>query len=205
MNSKKKTIRGMSFVEMIVVLALFSILMIAIGDTVTALYKLKAYTIGQTYQVSNARRGVQTFIKNIREMTFADNGTFPLARMSEHVIGFYSDIDRDSSVEYVEYELATSTILTKRIYNAIGSPTTYDTTSPDETIILSEYVQNILQGTSTFLYYDTAGNTMPGGSTAVTDVRYITMQLIVNIDPTRNPGQFMLRSSATLRNIMDNI
>jgi hypothetical protein len=204
MYKKKEGVAGMTFVEMIVVIFIFSLVMIALGDSVAALYKLKAYTISQTYQVSNARRGTQAFIRDIREMTFADNGTFPLARMDDHIIGFYSDIDRDNSVEYVEYELDT-TILTKRIYNATGSPAEYDTSSPDESLILSEYVQNIIQGTSTFLYYDTNGGLMATSSEAVTDVRYITIQLIVNIDPIRNPGQFMMRSSATLRNVIDNL
>lgn len=195
---------GMTFVEMVVVTALFSILMIAVGNSVASLYRANAYTFAQSYEVSHARRGVQAFTRDVREMTFADDGTFPLARMEDRIIGFYSDIDRDSSVEYVEYELATSTILVKRVYNATGSPPVYNTATPDETYILSEYVQNIVQGTSTFMYYDTYG--APATATSsVTDIRYITVQLIVNIDPVRSPGQFMLRSSAALRNVIDNI
>ena len=204
MYTNIQSIKGMTLVEMLVVVFLFSILMIALGNTVASLYKSNAYTVGQTYQVSNARRGVQALIRDVREMTFADDGTFPLARMEPHLIGFYSDIDRDSSVEYIEYELATTTILTKRVYNATGTPVTYDTSSPDETYILSEYVQNRNQSTSTFFYYDTYGNPTTATS-SVTDVRFISIQSIVNIDPIRNPGQFMLRYSAALRNVIDNI
>ena len=204
MYTKPKYNAGMTLVEMVMVTAMFSLLMIAVGNSVATLYRVNAYTIAQAHEVASARRGVESFIRDVREMTFADDGTFPLARMEEHIIGFYSDIDRDSSVEYVEYELATSTVLTKRIYNATGTPVTYDTSSPDETYILSEYVQNILQGTSTFFYSDTYGN-LSTGTSSVTDIRYITTQLIVNIDPVRSPGQFMLRSSAALRNVIDNI
>jgi len=196
--------KGMTLVEMIVVTAIFSLIMIAIGNTVATFYKANAYTIAQANEVANARRGVQTFIQDVREMTFADDGTFPLAKMQDNLIGFYSDIDRDNSVEYVEYELIGTTTLVKRIYNATGTPVTYNTTAADETDILSRYVQNILQSTSTFKYSDTYGNPA-GATTTVTDIRYITMQIIVNIDPIRSPGQFMLRSSAALRNVMDNI
>ncbi len=196
--------KGMTFVEMIVVTAIFALIMIAIGNTVATFYKTNAYTIAQANEVANARKGVQTFIRDVREMTFADDGTFPLAKMQDNLIGFYSDIDRDSSVEYVEYELTGTTTLVKRIYNATGTPTTYNIAIPDETYILSRYVQNIPQGTSTFMYSDTYGNPA-GATTTVTDIRYITMQIIVNIDPIRSPGQFMLRSSASLRNVMDNI
>ncbi len=204
MNTSSKYIQGMTLVEMIVVTALFSILMVAIGNTVSSLYRANAYTFAQAYEVSNARRGIEVFTRDVREMTFADDGTFPLARMEETVIGFYSDIDRDNSVEYVEYELSSTTVFEKRIYNATGSPPVYNMTTPDETYYLSEYVQNIAQGTSTFMYYDTYG-ALATASTNVTDIRYITLQLIVNIDPVRAPGQFMLRTSSALRNIMDNI
>jgi len=194
----------MSFVEMIIVLTIFSILMIALGNSIATLYRTNAYTIAQSYQVFNARRGIESMVRDIREMTFADDGAFPLARMEDHLIGFYSDIDRDDSVEYVEYELATSTILTKRVYDATGGTPAYNTTVADETLILSEFVQNIIDATSTFMYFDTTG-TLATATTSVTDIRFIRVQSIVNIDPVRDPGQFMLRSSASLRNIIDNI
>jgi len=205
MHTKKyNRIQGMTFVEMIIVTFLFSLLMVALGNSVANLYKTNAYTIGQSYQIFNARKGIQTMIQDIREMTFADDGTFPLARMEPHLIGFYSDIDRDQSVEYVEYELATSTVLTKRVYNAGTGTPLYDTSTPDETYILSEYVQNIIQGTSTFMYYDTNG-ALATPTSSVTDIRFVRVKSIVNIDPARNPGEFMLRSSAALRNVIDNI
>jgi len=204
MYKNKQSIKAMTFVEMIVVTSLFSILMIAVGNTAASMYRSNAYTISQSFQVAHARRGVESFIRDAREMTFADNGTFPLARMEPNLVGFYSDIDRDDSVEYVEYELATSTVLTKRVYNATGTPLTYNTSVPDEIYTLSEYVQNIIQGTSTFRYYDTYGNQATATS-SVTDIRYVAIQIIVNIDPIRNPGEFMLRSSAALRNVIDNI
>ena len=195
---------GMTLVEVIIYTAVFGLVMLAVGNGVALLYKSNAYTIAQAYQVQYARRGVQAMVRDIREMTFADDGTFPLARMEDNLIGFYSDIDRDDSVEYVEYELEASTQLTKRIYNATGSPVTYNTVTADETLILSEYAQNLIMGTSTFSYYDTNGN-LATSTTGVTDIRYVQVRPIINVDPIRSPGQFELRSSAALRNVMDNL
>lgn len=177
--------------------------MYAMTLSIASLYKSNAYTIAQAHQVQFARQGIHAMVRDLREMTYADDGTFPLARMEDNIIGFYSDIDRDDSVEYVEYELA-STTLSKRVYNATGTPVTYDTSSADNTFIVSEYVQNLVQATSTFFYFDTYGVQANGAST-VTDIRYIQVQSIVNVDPIRDPGQFMLRGSAALRNVMDNI
>lgn len=202
-NKKKIAIPhlGMSFIEAMVVIALTTFVMVAVTEAIATFYRVNAYTIAQAGQVSNARRGLDSLIRDLREMTYADDGTFPLAIMEEHKVGFYSDIDRDDSVEYVEYELASTTV-TKRIYNATGTPATYNLSVADETVTVSEYVQNINQATSTFVYYDGTGAAATV-STTITDIRYIEALLIVNIDPVRDPGEYSLRSSAALRNLRD--
>jgi len=195
--------KGFSLAEAIVVIFVFTLVMFAVFQSILTFYRYNAYSLAQSYQVNHARRGMDIMVRDLREMTFADDGTFPLERTEEHVVGFYSDVDRDDSVEYVEYELVASTTLVKRIYGATGTPPVYSTT-PEETHILSEYVQNILQGTSTFAYFDSYGNEL-STSSPVTDIVYIAAQLIVNIDPVRDPGEFMLKSSAALRNLKENI
>lgn len=199
---KQRRIRGMTLVETLVALALFSVLLLAVMESVSAFYRYNAYSIAQSYQVDHARRGITSLVRDLREMTYADDGTFPLAVMQANTVGFYSDIDRDDSVEYVEYELS-GTTLTKRVYDATGTPPVYDAI-PEQTNTISEYVQNILQATSTFRYYDRNGAPATATST-VTDIRYIETALIVNIDPIRDPGEYMLRSSAALRNLKDNL
>jgi prepilin-type N-terminal cleavage/methylation domain-containing protein len=198
LTHQRKT-RGFSLTEMLVVIALFTIIMLAIFDSIASFYRLNAYTLAQSYQVDNARRGTEFMVRDLREMTFSDNGTFPLVSMGSTTVGFYSDIDRDNSVEYVTYTLA-STTLTKRIYNATGNPPVYSTTTPESTHIISEYVQNALQGIPIFVYYNNDGDIVSATST-VTDIRYVQVSVIVNIDPIRDPGQYMLRSSASLRNL----
>jgi len=190
----------MTLVESVVVVALFTLIMGAVMMSIANFYSFNAYTLAQTYQVQNARRGLERLVRDIREMTYADDGTFPLARMEDNLIGFYSDIDRDDSVEYVEYELDAQT-LEKRVYNAAGSPPVYEST-PSETYTLSEYVQNEGQGVTLFRYFDGDGNEATATST-VTDIAYVEAELIINIDPVRDPGEFTLKSSAALRNLTE--
>ena len=192
--------QGFTLVELLVVVALFTVLMLVIFASIASFYRLNAYTIAQSYQVDNARRGTDLMVRDLREMTFSDNGTFPLVLMQGYKVGFYSDIDRDNSVEYVEYSLASSTTLYKRIYAATGTPPVYSTTTPESTTTISVYVQNYAQNNPIFVYYDENG--LPATATStVTDIRYIQVSVIVNIDPIRDPGQYMLRSSASLRNL----
>ena len=180
--------------------ALVSLLMFTIGSSISSFYSYNSYTIAQSYEVSQARRGIESLVRDIREMTYADDGTFPLAVMETDNIGFYSDIDRDDSVEYVEYGLA-GTTLTKNVYNATGAPPVYNLGSPDEVFTISEYVQNLSQVVTTFSYFTETGTST--ATSTVTDIKYVVVELVVNIDPIRDPGEFTLRSSASLRNLKD--
>jgi len=194
---------GMSLVEMVVLLSIFTILSLVILNSIASFYRYNAYTIAQSYQVSNARRGVELLVRDMREMIYADDGSFPLVNMSTSSISFYSDIDRDDSVEFVDYQLI-GTTLYKYVYDAVGSPPSYSTTTPSEVYTLSEYVQNNNQDVDIFTYYAIDGDEA-NATTTVTDIRYINVEVIVNIDPVRDPGEFSLRSSASLRNLKENL
>ncbi len=190
--------------ETVVVIALFTILSLAITTAIFQIYRLNSATLEQANEIEFARRGLLTWVRDAREMTAAVNGSFPLARVENHRIGFYSDIDRDLSVEYVEYVLA-STTLRKFTYEATGTPPTYSTTTPARTEIISEFIQNIPQNQITWRYYNDQGVLLTNPTAMMSDIRYITMNIIVNIDPLRSPGEFMLRGSAAPRNLKDNI
>lgn len=191
--------KGMTLVEVVMMTALFTILSFVVLNSIATFYRYNAYTIAQSYQVSHARRGVERLVQDMREMIYADDGSYPLVTMGSTSVSFYSDVDRDDSVEFVTYDLNGSTF-TKNIYEATGTPPIYSTSTPNQSITLSEYVQNNNQNTPVFTYYMNSGAEATASST-VTDVGYIGVNLIVNIDPVRDPGEFSLRSSASLRNI----
>jgi type II secretory pathway pseudopilin PulG len=194
---------GMTLVEMVVLIGIYTILMLAIILSIINLYQTNSYAFAQADEINNARLGVTQWYRDVKEMVTGEDGTYPIAVIDEHRFGYYSDTDQDNSVEYVEYVLATTTF-SKYTYNATGDPATYDLLNSDSEEDLSYYVQNINQATSTFFYYDNAGNQLSSTSPII-DVRYIEMQIIVNIDPTRSPGEFMLRSSVAPRNLKDNL
>lgn len=202
-KSWSTTQQGITLVETVVMIGVYVVLLLAITESIFSLYQNNAYSIAQADEVDNARRGVIQWHRDVKEMVIGEDGTYPVAVINPHRFGYYSDTDQDESVEYVEYVLSTTT-LRKFTYNASGDPLTYSTTTPDSEEILSLYVQNIVQATSTFFYYDTA-HTQLSSTSPIIDVRFIRMQLIVNIDPLKSPGEFMLRSSIAPRNLKDNL
>lgn len=194
---------GMTLVEVLVVSGIYTVLSLVLFTSIQSIYQNNSYTFAQADEVAEARRGLYVLTQDVREMTYGEEGSYPIRILENNRFGFYSDIDKDDNVEYVEYELATTTFY-KYTHNPTGSPPSYDFTTPDEIDTLSEYVQNIEQATSTFYYYDNEG-TQLSGEDSLTDVRYIQAQIIVNIDPLRSPGEFLLRSSVAPRNLKDNL
>lgn len=195
--------KGMTLVELVVVISIYTILMLAITTTISNLYKFNSYSIAQAGEIDNARRGITQWNRDAKEMTVAEDGNYPVAVIEDHRFGYYSDTDQDALVEYVEYVL-TDTTLYKYTYDPSGSPAAYDLSSPSATAILSLYVQNINQGVPSFEYFDNAGNKLTSTSPVI-NIRYITAQIIVNIDPIQSPGEFMLKSSIAPRNLKDNL
>lgn len=196
--------KGFTLVEMMVVIFLVVVLLLVISQSTVSFYQSHGYTYAQSNEIDAARRGVTNWMRDAREMTPAANGAFPIVEAGTHRFGFYSDIDRDQGVEYVEFALV-GTTLYRYTYNPIGYPATYNTASPDETLIMSEYVQNLSQGVVTFSYYNNLGALIASPAAMISDIRYIEIRIVVNIDPLRDPGEFMLKGSAAPRNLKDNL
>lgn len=203
-NKKVVGSQGFTLIEMLMVIAINALLMIVITTTIVSIYQSNSYSFAQANEIEVSRRGVGFWVRDAREMTLAATGAYPIAVLENNRMSFYSDIDKDNLVEYVEYSLSTTT-LRKRTFNPVGYPPVYSTTTPDATEIISEYVQNISQGQKVFTYYDAAGVELTSPSAMLTDARYISMKIIVNIDPLRSPGEFALQASAAPRNLKDNL
>ena len=189
--------------EVIMVTSISTLLMLVITFSIVSIYRNNAYAIAQTGEVDNARRGLQTWVQDAREMDFGANGAYAIQYAGAHHFSFYSDIDPDAVTEFIEYELV-GTTLYRKVHKAGGFPAMYSTSTPS-TFTLSEYVQNNIEAIPTFRYYNNNGTEILNPNALITDVRFIRMQLVVNIDPVRAPGEFMLEGGATPRNLKDNL
>jgi prepilin-type N-terminal cleavage/methylation domain-containing protein len=189
--------RGMTLLEMVVTVSIVSIIMIAISDSVRFFYRANTSSIEQSYQIASARRGTEFLVRDLREASHGDDGSYPLALIGSTTISFFSDTDKDVLVERIRYEL-TGTVLTRAVLEASGAPSAY--TGVENVSIVSEYVRNFEEGAAIFQYFDAGGNEITDYN-EVDEVRSVTVNLVVNIQPIRAPEEFTLRSSATLRNL----
>lgn len=189
--------------EVIMVTSISTILMLVITFSIVSVYRNNAYALAQTGEVDSARRGLQTWTQDVRELDFGANGAYSIQSAEPQYMAFYSDIDPDAITEFIEYELVDTTLY-RRVHKAGGFPATYSTSTP-ATTVLSEFVQNNLEAIPTFRYFNNNGDEISNPTAQITDIRYIKMQLVVNIDPVRAPGEFMLEGSAAPRNLKDNL
>ncbi len=100
-------VKGFTLVETIVVIFVFTLIMGAVSGLIVMAYRTKSYTWYQSTAIDEARRGIETMIKEIREAKSGDNGFYPVESAGDKEFIFYSDIDNDGKTERVRYFLAT--------------------------------------------------------------------------------------------------
>jgi len=187
----------MTFLEVIVWVAVFTSAMLAISQSILYFYRANNYTIQQASAITSAQRGLEHFVRTVREASYASDGAYPIVSMGLNDVTFYAEIDGDSAIERVHFYVV-DTGLYRGVLEPSGNPLSY--TGTEATSTISDYVRNITLGAKVFSYYDENGVEITD-FTRIAEVRFISANLIVNIDPNKLPDQLTLRSSAALRNI----
>ena len=187
----------MTFIEVLVWISVFLAAMWAITGSILAFYRANTYTLEQAEAVSEARRGIERMVKVIREVNYSSEGAYPIISMATSSFAFYADIDNDLLVERVRY-FVQGTQLKQGVVDPSGDPPAY--TAAETITTVAYFVRNIEQGVDTFEYYDTAGVKITNLN-QILNVRFVRVDSVVNVSPSKLPNELTLRSSATLRNI----
>jgi len=193
--------RGISLIEAVVYVAIFTVAMLAIMSSVSFFYNTNRYTLEQSTQVDAARIGVAAMVKDIREADYADTGAFPLISAGANDFSFYSDIDGDGSKEKVRFFVSANDFMTG-VTESAGIPPVYS--GAESISMVAQYVRNIENGTPIFRYYDNAGAEITN-YTNVSKIVFVKVDLVVNVNPETLPNEFDLHSSASIRNLKTNL
>lgn len=187
----------MTLIESLVWVAITSMLLLAIVQSVQYFYRTNSYAVEQGAAITSAQRGIESMIKTMREAAYSSNGAWPVISMATSSFSFYADIDSDPFLEQIRYFLDGHT-LKRGVIDPSGDPPVY--TSAESISVISDYVRNNDQSVVMFRYYDLDGALMTDLS-KIAEVRFVEATVIVNINPFRMPNQFTLRSTAALRNL----
>ena len=193
-----ETTRGMTFIEVLVWISVFTIAMLAIVSTLLSFYKTNTYTIEQADAVTYAQRALEQIVRTIREGAYSSQGAFPIVSLAANDFVFYADVDSDALIERVHYYIS-GTNLMRGILDPTGDPPDY--VGIETASVIAEYVRNTAQGISLFRYYDEIGSEITN-YTNWTAVRFVTVNLAVNVNVAALPNQLTLSSSAAIRNLI---
>jgi prepilin-type N-terminal cleavage/methylation domain-containing protein len=188
---------GFTLTETLVVIAIGSFLMVAIAQAIVFFYDTNEYAVKQSAAIRNAKQGVDSLVRDIREAMFADTGAYPVASMATTSLTIFADVKNDKRVEKVRYFLAESDLI-RAVTAPTGTPPTYAGSKSTSTV--ASGVRNLQLDTPIFTYFDTDGNQIASSGNRK-DLSFAEIQLVVNIDPDRQPDNAVIKSSATLRNV----
>lgn len=202
-NSKKN--KGLTLVELLIALAVFAIVIIAIGALQTNVFIYKSNISGSYETTQNSQIILKTILKELREITPGANGAYPLIQTGSTSLSFFSDVDNDGLAEQLTYSLI-GTTLYRAVIKPSGSPATYSTASQSTTSLIT----NVINGNSlpSFQYYDTnyTGTSSPMVYPINPSfVRLIRINQQIDIDPNRSPKPIIYTVQASLRNLKSNL
>jgi len=207
MNKNNKKDNGFTLIETLVVLGIFVFALGAVTSFLIYAYKAENFSVTQALAIDSARKGVNTFTKEIREAIQSDSGAYLLEKCEDFEIIFYGDIDKDDNVERVRYFLEDEKIK-KGVIDPSGSPSVY--TSEEEIKTISTYVRNTT--TPLFYFYDSSFSgkeedlplTTPVLGDSLDEITMIGIELKVDINPFRAPKILEIKSKIQLRNTKQN-
>ena len=195
-----KGARGITLIETIVTIAIFSLIIGVITGFISAAYRTQDFTFQQSLAVNEARRGVETMVKEIREARPGDDGAYVIEKADDYEFIFYSDVDKDEAVERIRYFIDGNNFK-KGIVEPSSWPIQY-LQENEQVLILSQYVRNL---PPIFHYYDGQGQEIVELPARAKDTKMMRVYLVINVNLYRSPQDFELESHVQIRNLKTNL
>ena len=87
--------KGFTLVETLVAIIVFSLALGVVTSFIILGYRNQGYAWQQALAINEARRGIETMIREIREAKTGQDGSYPIEKAEDKEFIFYSDIDKD--------------------------------------------------------------------------------------------------------------
>lgn len=198
---KNLTNPGFTMMEILLVLGISSMVILVASLFLVRGFKSNIFGEEQGLAVRNGRKVGEKMVQEIREATNSERGDYLIDKVQEQTLSFYSDIDKDDSVEKIRYFLD-GNILKRGTINPTGDPVQYlDTNELIEN--LAEFMNN--QSEPVFTYYDANNSLITDPLTNKSDIRLINISLKINVTPTVAPNDFYVEMESQIRNLKDNL
>ncbi len=207
-----KTYKGITFVEMIVTIAITSIIMLGSSLFFVKMWTMHHFAIKSGVASFVASKAVDDSVNMMRKAQQPLNGAFPIEMADDHEFVFYADYDNDGTVERVRYFVEDSIFKRGIIEPNIAIPPTYNGTE-DIRDLANNITNDIASGEVIFSYYNIDGtiyeyDDIEGMALETTatpaDIRMVKIVLYVNPEPIfRSPDDVRIESFVVVRNLTE--
>lgn len=200
-----KNRKGFSLAEVLIVVAIAASFVVVVSNFSGNINLLNTLVGQQLQSASDITQTLQIMTTEIRSAGPSGNGAYPIDSASTSSFTFYSDINKDGSMDHVRYFLSSSTIY-RGIIAPTGTPVTYPTSS--------EVITDLIDGVSTpttstplFSYYDANYTGTQAALTApiiVSNIRLVQISFQADIQQNKAPGPESFSTLVDIRNLKTN-
>jgi type II secretory pathway pseudopilin PulG len=196
-RSNPISVRGFTLIETVIVISLTVIVGAALMGAVEFFYRTNDYVIQENAAVQNARLGISAAMQTLREASYGDDGSYPIANAATSTITFYANIQGGTSVQRIRYYLQGLTLY-RGVTTAVGNPPSYSG-QPEVITTVATNVRNTA-AIPLYQYYDSSG-TLLAAPVTLSSIASVVTTLKIDVDPNRSPAPYTLIGSAMLRNL----
>lgn len=194
---------GLTLVEVMLTVAVFSIISLAIFSLMSSYSKTSNLVEVQLALQSDGRNSLSQMVNDLRRINQGSNGAFAIDSADATSFIFYSNIDSDSYFEKVEYFISGNE-LRKSVTKPSGSPLVYNSANKITTVLSKK---NANGATPLFSYYD---GTYAGTGSAlalpvdVIEIRFVKINLVLDDNPSAPTAPLTMEAKVALRNLKNN-
>lgn len=193
---------GFTFVEVMVAMSIFILLMFAAAEFFTGGLKANVFGYEQDEAVRNARLAANNIAKELREASPSVAGDYMLDTVASNTIVFFADINNNNYADRIRYFVDGSD-LKRGFTSPTGTPpSAYDLTQEQVTTV-ANYLNN--QAIPVFTYYDASSTPITNPTASTGRVRMVHILMKVNVTPERAPADYYYETDVQIRNLKDNL
>jgi hypothetical protein len=188
--------KGMTMMEVIVMIAVFSIIMVAVTALLASSWRNHNFIMNTNSASITANQGTSKVVDIIRTARVGDNGAYPIQSAQDFDLVLFSDIDKDGVTEKIHCYIDDEK-LKLGISNPIGFPLSYPASDEETRVIARRIVNNSSE--PIFHYYNNTNNIISNPGANISQIKMVEINLVVE----RKEGDLSIESYASIRNLSD--
>jgi len=207
-NKINKKLKGLSLIETIAAIAIFTIGIGGFTLLFSRTWKTNSNLLEIGQSSMQASQGVSKMVDYIRKTKQADDGAYPVKSANNNDLVIFSDYDRDGSTERLHFYKSGQDILLGITDPTLTLPKTYPTNDQKTITLVSNVMNEVDQPIFYFFNKEYPGDEANNPLIApvvdhLADIRLIKIYIEVNTNPDRFPRNIGIQSFVEMRNLND--